>query len=256
MKAIDLIQNDVPPIKFDETIEKALSWMDEFKVSHLPVLKNGNYVGLVSETDILDKLDFTRSLDDLFQHLPRPYVKSDAHLFEILSKISEFKISVMPILDHEEKYLGCTNIFELMTTIANTASIKDKGGILNTNLNASNYLINGNKDHITNIIINLMDNAIKYCDKKPNIKIETYNQKNDLIFTVSDNGIGMTPNVQKKIFDKFYRATSGNIHNIKGHGLGLSYVKKIVDLHKGKIILESKFGVGTNFIITLPLELK
>ena len=151
-------------------------------------------------------------------------------------------------IDLHKIILEATNHVQLL--------LKDKGGILNTNLNASNYVINGNKDHITNIIINLMDNAIKYCDKKPNIKIETYNQKNDLIFTVSDNGIGMTANVQKKIFDKFYRATSGNIHNIKGHGLGLSYVKKIVDLHKGKIILESKFGVGTNFIITLPLELK
>ena len=151
-------------------------------------------------------------------------------------------------IDLHKIILEATNHVQLL--------LKDKDGILNTNLNASNYVINGNKDHITNIIINLMDNAIKYCDKKPNIKIETYNQKNDLIFTVSDNGIGMTPNVQKKIFDKFYRATSGNIHNIKGHGLGLSYVKKIVDLHKGKIILESKFGVGTNFIITLPLELK
>lgn len=151
-------------------------------------------------------------------------------------------------IDLHKIILEATNHVQLL--------LKDKGGILNTNLNASNYVINGNKDHITNIIINLMDNAIKYCDKKPNIKIETYNQKNDLIFTVIDNGIGMTPNVQKKIFDKFYRATSGNIHNIKGHGLGLSYVKKIVDLHKGKIILESKFGVGTNFIITLPLELK
>ena len=151
-------------------------------------------------------------------------------------------------IDLHKIILEATNHVQLL--------LKDKDGILNTNLNASNYVINGNKDHITNIIINLMDNAIKYCDKKPIIKIETYNQKNDLIFTVSDNGIGMTPNVQKKIFDKFYRATSGNIHNIKGHGLGLSYVKKIVDLHKGKIILESKFGVGTNFIITLPLELK
>ena len=151
-------------------------------------------------------------------------------------------------IDLHKIILEATNHVQLL--------LKDKGGILNTNLNASNYVINGNKDHITNIIINLMDNAIKYCDKKPNIKIETYNQKNDLIFTVSDNGIGMTANVQKKIFDKFYRATSGNIHNIKGHGLGLSYVKKIVDLHKGKIILESKYGVGTNFIITLPLELK
>ena len=151
-------------------------------------------------------------------------------------------------IDLHKIILEATNHVQLL--------LKDKGGILNTNLNASNYSINGNKDHITNIIINLMDNAIKYCDKKPNIKIETYNQKNDLVFILSDNGIGMTPNVQKKIFDKFYRATSGNIHNIKGHGLGLSYVKKIIDLHKGKIILESKFGVGTNFIITLPLEFK
>ena len=151
-------------------------------------------------------------------------------------------------IDLHKIILEATNHVQLL--------LKDKGGILNTNLNASNYTIYGNKDHITNIIINLMDNAIKYCDKKPNIKIETYNQKNDLVFILSDNGIGMTPNVQKKIFDKFYRATSGNIHNIKGHGLGLSYVKKIIDLHKGKIILESKFGVGTNFIITLPLEFK
>ena len=151
-------------------------------------------------------------------------------------------------IDLHKIILEATNHVQLL--------LKDKGGILNTNLNASNYSIYGNKDHITNIIINLMDNAIKYCDKKPNIKIETYNKKNDLVFILSDNGIGMTPNVQKKIFDKFYRATSGNIHNIKGHGLGLSYVKKIIDLHKGKIILESKFGVGTNFIITLPLEFK
>ena len=151
-------------------------------------------------------------------------------------------------IDLHKIILEATNHVQLL--------LKDKGGILNTNLNASNYTIYGNKDHITNIIINLMDNAIKYCDKKPNIKIETYNKKNDLVFILSDNGIGMTPNVQKKIFDKFYRATSGNIHNIKGHGLGLSYVKKIIDLHKGKIILESKFGVGTNFIITLPLEFK
>ena len=132
--------------------------------------------------------------------------------------------------------------------------LKDKSGILYKDLNASKYIINGNKDHLTNIIINLMDNALKYCDKKPNIKLETYNQKNNLIFSISDNGIGMTPTVQKKIFDKFYRATSGNIHNIKGHGLGLSYVKKIVDLHKGKIYLESKPGFGTSFIITLPIE--
>ena len=134
--------------------------------------------------------------------------------------------------------------------------LKDKSGNLLTDLNATQYIINGNKDHLTNIIINLMDNALKYCDKKPNIKLKTHNQKNNLILSISDNGIGMTTTVQKKIFDKFYRASSGNIHNIKGHGLGLSYVKKIVDLHKGKIYLESKLGFGTKFIITLPIEFR
>ena len=139
MNAIDLITYDIPPLVHTDTGEKAMNWMDEFKVSHLPVLKNGNYVGLVSETDILDKLDFSEDLDVLFQHLPRPYVKADAHLFEILAKISEFKISVMPILDDQEKYLGCTNIFELMTTIANTSSMKEKGGILVLEVSQSDY---------------------------------------------------------------------------------------------------------------------
>lgn len=139
MNAIDLITYDIPPLVHTDTGEKAMNWMDEFKVSHLPVLKNGNYVGLVSETDILDKLDFSENLDLLFQHLPRPYVKADTHLFEILAKISEFKISVMPILDAQEKYLGCTNIFELMTTIANTSSIKEKGGILVLEVSQSDY---------------------------------------------------------------------------------------------------------------------
>jgi len=139
MNAKDLITYDIPPLVHSDTGEKAMTWMDEFKVSHLPVLKNGNYVGLVSEADILDKLDFSENLDSLFQHLPRPYVKTDEHLFEVLAKTSEFKISVMPILDKDEKYVGCTNIFELMTTIANTASIKEKGGILVLEINQSDY---------------------------------------------------------------------------------------------------------------------
>jgi CBS domain-containing protein len=113
--------------------------MDEFKVSHLPVLKNGNFVGLVSETHILDKMNVTENLDVLFQHLPRPFVFSNAHLFEILSKISEFQISVIPILDENEKYLGCTSIFELMTSIANTSSMKEKGGILILEVNELDY---------------------------------------------------------------------------------------------------------------------
>tara|TARA_B100001758_G_C18196175_1_gene497230 strand:+ start:135 stop:797 length:663 start_codon:yes stop_codon:yes gene_type:complete len=139
MNAIDLITYEIPPLVHTDTGEKALAWMDEFKVSHLPVLKNGNFVGLVSETHILDKMNVTENLDVLFQHLPRPFVFSNAHLFEILSKISEFKISVIPILDENEQYLGCTSIFELMTSIANTSSMKEKGGILILEVNELDY---------------------------------------------------------------------------------------------------------------------
>lgn len=139
MIAIDLITYDIPPLVHTDTGEKALIWMDEFKVSHLPVLKNGNFVGLVSETHILDKMNVSENLDVLFQHLPRPFVFSNAHIFEILSKISEFKISVIPILDEHEQYLGCTSVFELMTSIANTSSIKEKGGILVLEVNEFDY---------------------------------------------------------------------------------------------------------------------
>ena len=139
MIAIDFITYDIPPLVHTDTGEKALIWMDEFKVSHLPVLKNGNFVGLVSETHILDKMNVSENLDVLFQHLPRPFVFSNAHLFEILSKISEFKISVIPILDEHEQYLGCTSVFELMTSIANTSSMKEKGGILVLEVNEFDY---------------------------------------------------------------------------------------------------------------------
>ena len=139
MIAIDLITYEIPPLVHTDTGEKALSWMDEFKVSHLPVLKSGNFVGLVSETHILDKMNPSENLDVLFQHLPRPFVFSNAHLFEILSKISEYKISVIPILDENEEYLGGTSIFQLMTSIAETSSMKEKGGILVLEVNQLDY---------------------------------------------------------------------------------------------------------------------
>jgi signal transduction histidine kinase len=119
-------------------------------------------------------------------------------------------------------------------------------------LEATNTLIFGNKSHLTNIFVNLLDNAVKYCDQTPYLEIETFNEDSDFVFVLKDNGIGMTTTVQKKIFDKFYRAASGDIHNVKGHGLGLAYVKKIIDLHKGKINLESKEGLGTTFILRIP----
>ena len=139
MRAIELITDEIPPLTHSDSGEKALHWMDEFKVSHLPVLKNGNFVGLLSESDVLDKMDLVENLDKLFDHLPRPYVFANAHIYEVLSKISEHKISVLPILDENEKYLGCTTVYHLLTVVANTGSIKESGGILVLEVNSVDY---------------------------------------------------------------------------------------------------------------------
>jgi predicted transcriptional regulator len=139
MKAIELITEEIPPLNHLDTGEKALIWMDEFKVSHLPVLKNGNFVGVISESDILDKMNLDETLDKLFHHLPRPYVSTSAHIYEVLYKISEYRISVLPILDEQEHYIGCTSVYHLLTLIANTGSIKEPGGIIVLEVNAHDY---------------------------------------------------------------------------------------------------------------------
>ncbi len=99
----------------------------------------------------------------------------------------------------------------------------------------------------------MMDNAIKYSEEAPKIDILTENTPKNIIIKIIDQGIGMTKNVQKKVFKKFYREERGNIHNVKGHGLGLSYVKKIIEIHQGEIYVESEKGVGSTFTINLPL---
>ena len=139
MRAKELITEEIPPLSHTDTGEKALNWMDEFKVSHLPVLKNGNFVGLVSESAIMDHQNLEDTLDVLFDHLPRPYVLENAHIYEVLSMMSEQKLSVLPILDDKENYLGCTNIFHLMTQLANIGSIKEQGAILVLSVNAIDY---------------------------------------------------------------------------------------------------------------------
>ena len=139
MRALSLITEDIPPLTHNDTGERALNWMDEFKVSHLPVLKVGNFVGVISETEVLNKMDLNKPLDELFQLLPRPYVNAGDHIYQVLSKIAEFKLSLIPILDDDENYLGCTTVHHLMTLIANTGSIKENGGILVLEMARSDY---------------------------------------------------------------------------------------------------------------------
>ena len=132
--------------------------------------------------------------------------------------------------------------------------LQNKKGKIEVEYNAYEPNIIGNFDHLTNVLVNILDNALKYSDNIPTIKIVTNSSEDDLQINIEDNGIGMDKSTKRLIFDKFYRKESGNIHDIKGHGLGLSYVKKIIELHKGKIELISKIKEGTKFIIKLPLK--
>ena len=129
--------------------------------------------------------------------------------------------------------------------------VDSRKGSIKISLDAINSLISGNSNHLENIIINILDNAVKYTQDNPHIIISSSNSEGNIIICIEDNGIGMDKNIQKLIFEKFYREQNGNIHDTKGHGLGLSYVKKIIDFHNGKISLESKKGVGTKFYLTL-----
>lgn len=130
---------------------------------------------------------------------------------------------------------------------------EDYSATIEVELRAKNHLFVVDEMHLTNAIKNLLSNALKYNDKKPYIVISTYDAEKDGIYiAVKDNGIGLSRENQKKIFDKFYRVQGGNIHDTKGFGLGLNYVKTIVEAHQGTISVESKLKEGTTFVIYLP----
>lgn len=136
---------------------------------------------------------------------------------------------------------------------ASEINIAEKNGKISTQLLAKNDLIEGDEVHISNIIYNLIDNAIKYSKENLEIKIITHSTRTNIIIKVEDNGIGMTKETMSHVFEKFYRAHTGNVHNVKGFGLGLSYVQTVVSAHKGKIKVESTLGKGSTFIVELPI---
>lgn len=131
--------------------------------------------------------------------------------------------------------------------------VEDREGYIKTHFGAIKSSVLANEDHLTNVVVNLLDNAVKYSGEAPKIDIYTENVRNYIVMKVRDQGAGMTRSVQKKIFEKFYREHTGDIHNVKGHGLGLAYAKRILDDHHGTITVESEKGKGSIFIIKLPL---
>ena len=131
--------------------------------------------------------------------------------------------------------------------------IKQKNGQILSSISANSHIIEVDEIHFSNIIHNLLDNANKYTPENPQINIKTYNNNKKLYIEVKDNGIGINSSDLKNIFEKFYRVHTGNIHNVKGFGLGLSYVKKMTELFGGKIEVESEIGKGSTFILEFPL---
>ncbi|MBK6499439.1 MAG: HAMP domain-containing histidine kinase [Saprospiraceae bacterium] len=156
--------------------------------------------------------------------------------------------------ENVELKFNAVNLHETIEDAVINAELKiqAKGGTIQTVLLSQNPIIEADQIHISSIINNLLDNAEKYTPERPEIVITTRDVKGGIEFDVSDNGIGMTKDALKLIFEKFYRVHTGNVHDVKGFGLGLSYVKAMVDAHHGKIFVKSEPGKGSIFTIYLP----
>ncbi len=131
--------------------------------------------------------------------------------------------------------------------------VENKGGFIKTHFNATLDEVHASPFHLKNVFINILDNAIKYSEEAPKIDIYTETIGNELTVRIEDQGIGMSKNVQKQVFNKFYREQTGNVHNVKGHGLGLAYVKKIIEIHDGTVSVASEKGKGSTFTVKLKL---
>jgi len=166
------------------------------------------------------------------------------------------KVLQMATIDKDDFKLRLSQIdlHELIEQAARNMRLKvdQREGNLVTSLDAPKYLIEADQNHISNILHNLLDNAEKYSPEKPQISISTKNVKTGVQITISDKGLGMSKDALRNIFDKFYRVHTGNRHDVKGFGLGLSYVKALVNAHNGTIAVSSELGKGSSFKLTLP----
>jgi two-component system phosphate regulon sensor histidine kinase PhoR len=169
------------------------------------------------------------------------------------------KVLQMSLFDKQHTTLKMkeVDVNDLVVNVANTHVLKvgKFGGSLDIDLQAEDSLVMADEMHLTNVLFNLLDNAVKYRREDVPLKlmIRTWNEGNKLLISIEDNGIGIKKEYLKKIFDRFYRVPTGNLHDVKGFGLGLAYVHKIVTDHKGTIRVESEVGKGTKFIISLPV---
>ncbi|MGX5820823.1 sensor histidine kinase [Chitinophaga lutea] len=162
-----------------------------------------------------------------------------------LMEKEELSLNLQPIDVHELIHKTVENL---------RLQLDGKNGKVILQLHAHQPIIRADEVHFSNLIFNLLDNAIKYSKDNLEIRINTSNTRKYMVIAISDNGIGMSRDTVSRIFEKFYRAHTGNVHNVKGFGLGLSYVKAVVDAHKGKIRVESVLGKGSRFTLEFPQD--
>ncbi|WP_111319923.1 sensor histidine kinase [Algoriphagus chordae] len=191
------------------------------------------------------------SEDELDYHLQ--LLENENHLLK--NKVE--KVLELTVLESGNPGLNFEKIdfHQIITRKAEVYKIlfESNHGVLNCMLEANESLLYGDEMHLSNILDNLLDNAIKYSDSAPEVLVKTYNKGNHLFVEIKDHGIGIEPDNLPYVFDKFYRVSHGNLHKIKGFGLGLSYVKMMVDLHDGEIKMESSLGEGTTVILKFPV---
>lgn len=168
------------------------------------------------------------------------------------------KVLQMARIDRQDfnLHMADVNMHEVIQNAVQyiTLQVEKKDGIVTSDLKAENAIIKGDQTHISNVINNLLDNANKYSPENPEISVATRNVNGGLEVTISDKGIGISKESKKHIFEKFYRVHTGDLHDVKGFGLGLSYVKAMMDTHKGKIDVKSDLGKGSSFILFFPNE--
>jgi two-component system phosphate regulon sensor histidine kinase PhoR len=168
------------------------------------------------------------------------------------------KVLQTSVFDKGKLKLRLTEVdmHEMLTGVVDNFSIqvKSRNGKIASTLKAEKFVLQVDQVHITNVLSNLLDNAIKYCNRNPEIRVETVNRGEFLQITVADNGIGIGKSDQKRVFEKFFRVPTGNVHTVKGFGLGLSYVKMILEAHQGHVELESELFEGSTFKLYLPLQ--
>jgi two-component system phosphate regulon sensor histidine kinase PhoR len=170
------------------------------------------------------------------------------------------KVLQMALLDKRDFSLKLTpiDLHDVINTAVENISlqVEKKEGTVKAELHAKSPVVEGDLTHITNMVSNLLDNANKYSPEKPDITVITRNVPNGVEVTVKDKGIGMSKEARKQIFDKFYRVSTGNIHDVKGFGLGLSYVKAMIIAHKGQVDVKSELGKGSSFMLTFPFHVE